>query len=129
MKNKPIHVKPSLYAFYFEVIKEIGFKYGYNIVLHGSLNRDLDLICLPWITEIQDVDTMIDEIATTLGGQVMMQNREVNNLDGDRFSLKPHGRKAYIININRDFKLKYDGIKSEQIEVSHQQYYLDISVF
>ena len=24
---KPIHAKPSLYSFYFEVIKEIGLKY------------------------------------------------------------------------------------------------------
>ena len=45
---KPIHAKPSLFAFYFEVIKEIGLKYGYNIVLHGSMNRDLDLIAIPW---------------------------------------------------------------------------------
>lgn len=44
---KPIHAKPSLFSFYFEIIKEIGLKHGYNIVLHGSMNRDLDLIAIP----------------------------------------------------------------------------------
>lgn len=52
--TKPIHAKPSLYAFYFDVIKEIGLQYGYNIVLHGSMNRDLDLIAIPWQEQIGD---------------------------------------------------------------------------
>ena len=47
--SKPTHVKPSFYAFIYEQIKEIAKDYGYNLVLHGSMNRDLDLIAIPWI--------------------------------------------------------------------------------
>ena len=46
---KPTHAKPSYYAIMFEPLKKIAIKYGYNLVLHGSLNRDMDLIAIPWI--------------------------------------------------------------------------------
>lgn len=125
---KPIHAKPSLYSFYFEVIKEIGLKYGYNIVLHGSLNRDLDLIAIPWEETIGDKEQMINDISEAIGGNILMQNRSIDNIDGDRFGLKPHGRIVYIININRDFKMKFNGLKSTIVEYSDPQYYIDLSV-
>jgi len=125
---KPIHVKPSLYAFYYEVIKEIGLKYGYNIVLHGSMNRDLDLVAIPWNEIIGDKEQMIDEIAAILGGCVLMQNRSVTNVIGDRFSIIFHGRIVYVININRDFELQYDGLMSKVKDFADPQYYIDISV-
>ena len=127
-QDKPIHAKPSLYAFYFEIIKEIGLKYGYNIVLHGSINRDLDLIAIPWQEQVLDKDDMVDEISNTIGGSVMMFDRSIDDLEGKRFTIRPHGRMCYIININRDFKLKYDGIKSEILNYSSPQYYIDISI-
>lgn len=125
---KPIHAKPSLYAFYFEIIKEIGLKYGYNIVLHGSMNRDLDLIAIAWSEDVGNVDEMIDEIALTIGGFLMMQNRSSTNEAGERFSLKPHGRIVYIININRDFEMKFNGTATEIKDYADPQYYIDISV-
>ncbi|MBC8053754.1 MAG: hypothetical protein H7Y13_11885 [Sphingobacteriaceae bacterium] len=111
--NKPIHAKPSLYAFYFEALKIIALKYGYNLVLHGSMNRDLDLIAIPWQHELGDVDTMINEFSDKLGGQVMEQSEE------GKYCF-PHGRMSYVINLNRECQ-------------SHKnwedpQYYIDISV-
>jgi len=125
---KPIHAKPSLYAFYFDVIKEIGFRYGYNIVLHGSMNRDLDLIAIPWQVEVGDKDEMIDRIADTIGGLVMMQERTAEDLTGKRFVPIQHGRMTYIININRDFKMKHYGLVAKIEEYADPQYYIDISV-
>lgn len=126
--KKPIHAKPSLYAFYFETIKAIGLKYGYNIVLHGSINRDLDLIAIPWIEENGNKDLMINEIAEAIGGSILLMNRSVDNIVGDRFSVHAHGRMCYIININRDFETKYNGMVSEIKEYADPQYYIDISV-
>lgn len=124
---KPIHAKPSLYSFYFEVIKEIGLKYGYNIVLHGSMNRDLDLIAIPWEETIGDKEKMVDEIVSVIGGVLSMQNRSVDNPIGTRFGLKPNGRIVYIININRDIEYKYN-IISEIKDYADPQYYIDLSV-
>lgn len=128
MGNKPIHAKPSLYAFYFEQIKEIGLEFGYNVVLHGSMNRDLDLIAIPWVETTGDVEKMIDLIAQLIGGVIMMVGRTVDNPDGKRFTVTHHGRRQYVININRDIKFKYNGVVAKLEEFSDPQYYIDISV-
>ena len=126
--SKPIHAKPSLYAFYFEVLKVIAMKYGYNLVLNGSMNRDLDLVAIPWNEKIGDKDQMIDEFAQTIGGTILMQDKANGNVTGNRFGKKPHGRMVYIININRDFEMKYDGMVADIKEYADPQYYIDISV-
>lgn len=121
---KPIHAKPSLYAFYFDVIKEIGLKYGYNIVLHGSMNRDLDLIAIPWSEAIGDKSSMLNEISEAIGGFILIES------DSDRmaFRKKYHGRECWVININRTVKAKYGGMVTEFIEHEDPQYYIDISI-
>ena len=124
MNEKPIHAKPSLYAFYFEVIKEIGLKYGYNIVLHGSLNRDLDLIAIPWQEIIGDKMLMLNEIAETIGGFILVENEESFQSFKDKF----HGRESWIININRSIKSKFNGLVTEFVEHEDPQYYIDISI-
>lgn len=122
--TKPIHAKPSLYAFYFDVIKEIGLQYGYNIVLHGSMNRDLDLIAIPWQEQIGDKMEMLNRIAEVIGGYILEETEQ----DIKRFRDKFHGRQCYIININRTIKAKLQGMIIEFEEHVDQQYYIDISV-
>ncbi len=106
--DKPIHVKPSLYAYFFIDLKEIALKYGYNLVLHGSLNRDLDLIAIPWKQEVLPYGEMVEEFSKCLGGEIMLQ-------DGNKSSGTYHGRRIYIINVNRSGSID-------------PQYYLDISI-
>lgn len=117
-ENKPIHVKPSLYAYYFLELKEIALKYGYNLVLHGSLNRDLDLIAIPWQTEIGNCELMIKKFADVIGGKIENRDTETGI---KKYILKPHGRKAYTININRELIKMKKGYKDSE-------YYLDVSV-
>lgn len=115
---KPTHAKPSLYALYFESIKDIGTKYGYNIVLHGSLNRDLDLIAIPWQEKIGDKIKMIEYIAKHIGGHILHQATNKTH----------HGREQYIININRTVEYKFDGMASTVQNHVDPQYYIDISI-
>jgi len=110
--KKQTHVKPSLYAYYFEMLKDIAYGYGYNLVLHGSLNRDLDLIAIPWQEVLKSHDEMIREFANILGGEVLIT-------ESGLFTNMPHNRINYIININRG-----DGFSG----IEDKQYYLDISV-
>ena len=109
--SKPIHAKPSLYAYHFFHLKEIALKYGYNLVLHGSMNRDLDLIAIPWQKELGIVDDMIQEFATEVDGYVMQQTVEQRKCF-------PHGRESFVINLNR----------MRDKEGNDLQYYIDISV-
>lgn len=128
--KKPIHVKPSYYAIMFEPLKEIALKYGYNLVLHGSLNRDMDLIAIPWSEDIRDVDDMINEFCEYIGGKIQLFNckREDNgSITGDRFTPKPHGRIVYVINIFRGGYFEGDGFH-ETTFFKDPQTYIDISV-
>lgn len=109
--KKTIHIKPSIYAYFFYELKEIALKYGYNLVLHGSLNRDLDLIAIPWEQEVLPREEMVEEFANYLGGYIMLQ-------DGFKSKGTYHGRQIYVININR--MLDKEG--------NDKQYYLDISI-
>ena len=112
MSTKPIYAKPALYAFYYETLKGIAKEYGYNLVLHGSMARDLDLIAIPWSAELGDVDEMVTKFAEVLGGWVMPQTEAQMNCF-------PHGRQSRIVNINRDWIMDKN---------TDQQYYIDISI-
>jgi hypothetical protein len=110
---KPIHAKPSLYAYYFYELKEIAKEFGYNLVLHGSLNRDLDLIAIPWINEPKDDFLMIQAFEKHLTGVYSEQKEHY------MFSILPANRKSYVINLNRGGKWN---------NYLDEQYYIDISV-
>lgn len=117
--SKPIHAKPSLYAFYFEAIKQIGLEYGYNIVLHGSMNRDLDLIAIPWVENVKSWKRMCNKIAKLIGGDIMKDSiRETH-----------HGRIWCVININRRIETTYEGMGRTNLNhYGDPQYYIDISI-
>jgi hypothetical protein len=129
-EQKPIQVKPNLYAVYFPILKEIALKYGYNLVIHGSMNRDMDLIAIPWQEEVGIIDEMINEFSVTIGGEVRLFNHKRNEdgeITGDRFTHKPHGRICYVIDIYRGGYLNGGGF-AEMTYHKDPQYYLDISV-
>lgn len=109
-QTKPIHAKPSLYAFYFEALKGVALEYGYNLVLHGSLNRDLDLIAIPWQEKVGDLIEMLNKFSEAIGGFWTDMNDEYP---------KPHGRKTYVIHVNR---------AGAWNNYQDAQYYIDISV-
>lgn len=114
MAEKPIHAKPQLYSLIFYGLKEIALKYGYNLVLHGSINRDLDLIAIPWVKEADaaKIDIMINEFRDYTGGSF-------NTGHGDY--LAPW-RRSYVINLNRG------GYQKDDSYVQDPQWYIDISV-
>ncbi len=111
--DKPIQVKPGLYAIFYEHLKQIAHEYGYNLVLHGSMQRDLDLIAIPWIEKPKSDSKMIVDFEEYLTGK-----RTINPY----YTVLPGGRKAYVIELNRGDK------HGEWVRFEDKQYYLDISV-
>ena len=113
MEEKPTHAKPSLYAHYFESLKEIAKEYGYNLVLHGSMSRDLDLVAIPWVDNPRDEFKMIQHFKRHLTGF------ENDQLSEYLYSVLAGGRNSYVINLNRGGAWNnYDD----------KQYYIDICV-
>ena len=111
--SKPIKAKPGLYTLFYENLKQIAIGYGYNLVVHGSMQRDLDLIAIPWVDNPQPEFEMIQEFQTYLTGYKDPK---------PYFSVLPGGRHAYVINLNRGNK------SGEWDRFYDEQYYLDISV-
>lgn len=109
---KPLHAKPGLYALYFEFLKEIAREHGYNLVLHGSMARDLDLIAIPWTDTPRPEQGMIQQFQEYLTGK----------LEEIPFTVLPGGRHSYVINLNRGNK------HGEWVRFEDKEYYLDISV-
>ena len=112
--EKPIHVKPNFYSYCFEELKIIAKRNGYNLVVHGSMNRDLDLIAIPWEDHISDVDDMIKEFAEYLDAEIMP-------LSEDQRKCFPHGRESRVLNMMRSFT-PFGNFTEDK------QYYLDISI-
>lgn len=121
---KKIHAKPSIYSYYFEALKQIAQEFGYNLVIHGSVARDLDLIAIPWTDEPKDEFEMINAFSDYING--FKSEYKVQFLH----SILPGGRKAYVINVSRGgYKRDNSGEIVEPYEmIEDAQYYIDISV-
>jgi len=111
--NKSIKVKPNFYSICFENLKQIANEMGYNLVLHGSLNRDMDLIAIPWIDEPKTHIELIQAFCEYLGVQ------KFNDKEQYMYSVLDGGRHSYVINLNRG------GSFNSYLDA---QYYLDISI-
>jgi hypothetical protein len=117
MSDKPTHVKPALYAMFYEQLKQIAERYGYNLLIHGSLHRDLDLVAVPWIDNPSSEQGMIKDMQEYLLGI------KTTKPDGEvHYTVLPGNRHSYIIDINRGDK------HGEWVRFEDKQYYLDISV-
>ena len=121
---KPTHAKPQLYAYYFLSLKEIAKDMGYNLVVHGSMSRDMDLIAIPWIDDPKPEMDLINAIAHYMNGKtydhkVFFDYKEL-----------PGGRHSYVINLYRGgYSRNHHGEITDPLEFTEDpQYYIDISV-
>lgn len=62
-------MKPAVYApmycALYPQLAEIARKHGYAMAVHGTLGRDMDLICIPWIEMPSDPGAVVKEITST----------------------------------------------------------------
>jgi hypothetical protein len=82
-------VKP-IALYYLSVLDDIratARALGYAVGLHGTLNRDLDLIACPWCDDAKPADDLATALAVLVGGK----------WHATEVSEKPHGRRAYLI--------------------------------
>ncbi len=116
MSDKPIKVKPHFYAHCFYSLSEIAREAGYNLLLHGSMNRDMDLVAVPWIDEPKTHSELLRSFCKHLGVPVSLKT---DGTEDWMYSVLPGGRHSYIINLNRGGR--FNGYLDEE-------YYLDISI-
>lgn len=113
--NKPVKAKPYFYSCCLKAMQEIAVEHGYNLLIHGSMNRDMDLVAVAWVDEPKTHVELLDAFSEYLGVPRM---RTTDGSVPYDFSTLPGGRSTYLINLNRGGR--YNNYTDEQ-------YYLDIS--
>lgn len=116
---KAIQVKPAMYALFYETLKEIAQKLGYNLLIHGSMNRDLDLVAVPWIDNPRPELELLQAFELYLKGiKTYLSNGKPYDYC---YSVLPGGRHSYIIEFNR-------GNREGEWGEYDSEYYIDISI-
>lgn len=75
------------YASTYVLLQKVAMRRGYALGLHGSMQRDLDLIVIPWTEDADSEEKLLTAIASALG---------LRGWKG-KPTIKPHGRKAYAL--------------------------------
>lgn len=123
MKNwTDVRTKSKLrkrYAAIIPEVRKIARRCGYAIAIHGSMERDLDLIAAPWVDHALKPETLVLRIETALVKLAYRHKRSFWKMDGITAN-KPHGRLAYAIPI------AHLSDKFENPELRHA--YIDLSV-
>lgn len=99
--NKPIKSKPVFYSVCLPELQKISIEHGYNLIVHGSLSRDLDLICVAWKDEVSEHVTLLDKFSDFLGCRRSRNSQDISK--SYHHSKLPGGRDSYILHINYGF--------------------------
>jgi len=54
-----------VYACLYPQLAEIARKHGYALAVHGSMARDFDLVCIPWVENPSEPKIVVDEMVGT----------------------------------------------------------------
>ena len=80
--------RPAIaYLLYFPAMRAVAQEYGYALAIHGSLNRDFDLVAVPWTEEAGDAEALVDAICAD--NQLIIAVRDQQD--------KPHGRRCWTL--------------------------------
>lgn len=93
MADKPIaSLTPAIYSWNLANAQVCANLAGYALSVHGSMNRDFDLVAVPWV---ESADTPAELI------EIMCKGLDVRMQAGDPIE-KPHGRLAYTLLMDGD---------------------------
>ena len=83
---------PAWYHMNYCHMLETAREAGYALALHGSLQRDLDLVAVPWTSEAVTAEALIEKFVSENGLiKIEPQGKE-----------QPHGRKSYSLGMGGD---------------------------
>jgi len=73
-------------------VRKLAFEVGYAIAAHGSMERDVDLVAVPWVEDAIGNHALMEHIAKGMNGKVLAIEK------------KPLGRYACTIQIDGWYK-------------------------
>ncbi len=94
-KNKKVvHGKkwmPAMYVAYFGILKDVAAFHGYALCVHGSIERDFDLIAVPFDLKVSSHTELLQAIRVVVGCET--SSDKLFDIVGH----EPHGRTCYTI--------------------------------
>ncbi len=90
----------SLVCIYSQIlprIRKAAKDLGYAIAIHGTLQRDLDLLAVPWIEEAAEPAELVKVIADAVSGYVIGDGVDNHGYVSERPTEQPHGRMSWNI--------------------------------
>jgi hypothetical protein len=97
--NNPTPRAPT-FAWMVPCLTAVARANGYAIGIHGSMNRDLDLIAVPWTADAAPAETLVEAVRAAIDGKIHAVNTvagggtEPNPID------RPHGRRGWVIHFS-----------------------------
>ncbi len=89
MSDKPVRAFPSLYATIYPVMMEVAKSLGYALALHGTLNRDMDVIAVAWTDDAVSAEELAAALSERLGAFIGLEG------PNETPHRKPRGRVAW----------------------------------
>lgn len=86
--NKPEPSYAPMYAASYPDLAKLVRTHGYALACHGSLQRDFDLVAIPWTEDAAEPQVVVDDICTKFAFRQIGEP-----------GAKPHGRRAWSISI------------------------------
>lgn len=89
------------YAQRLPILRETARKHGYALGLHGSGERDLDLIAAPWVENASPPDVLIEALRACIDGYIInVDDDDPGDYTRRNPEPKPHGRLAWAIHLH-----------------------------
>lgn len=98
------HELESAYRKILPGLSKIANQCGYALAVHGSMQRDLDLVAVPWVKKAMKAESLVIMLQEHIFGYSYTRAFWKKDAHSDP---KPHGRKAYTIhlaNLSDEFK-------------------------
>lgn len=80
-------MRPTMYTHRVHELQTICRANGYALALHGSMQRDLDAIAVPWADDATTAETLVERIIEGMGLR----------MGPDPATKKPHGRRVWTL--------------------------------
>lgn len=92
-KNHDFGNLVCIYAQLLPRIRARAKEMGYALAIHGSMNRDLDILAVPWVEEAAAPPVLVQAIAEETQSYVLGDLDKRAGLDGP--TIQPHGRLSW----------------------------------
>lgn len=106
---KPPRIAPA-YACLYPVLARIARRCSYALTIHGSMDRDFDLIAVPWTNDATTPEVLVNSIVEELGAMLAVPDRDPVE--------HPHGRLVWTIALEGGVGLDFGvmPLRPEQIK-------------